>query len=109
MPRGSVHGFEYAQLPVFKYQTFDREDLTFSTLPADLRGREPIRFFGQDADFDVPKLDDSSKGPDPDVVDVVPSDQEAETQVLPEKTDAAIDEPMIGKAPDPAEGMYHLP
>lgn len=31
----SRSGFEYAQLPQFKYQTFDRETLSFSDVPLD--------------------------------------------------------------------------
>jgi hypothetical protein len=66
MPR--KNNFQYAQLPVFKYQTFDRESLTFTNHPIipperivfsdrhadDLKGDEP-------AEPEVIELDSPTK------------------------------------------------
>lgn len=40
----------YAQLPVFKYQTFDRNDLTFTDIPIVPPTQRPIRHYSQVAD-----------------------------------------------------------
>jgi hypothetical protein len=57
----------YAQLPVFKYQTFDRESLTFSEHPIIPPSPRQMRYFGEGADADEPpKNDDTPADPSAD-------------------------------------------
>ena len=79
----------YAQLPVFKYQTFDRETLKFSEHPIIPPSPKQMRYADDDADpGEPPKNDDA------------PSDPPADA----EPADSTIE--IIDLSPDaPAEGM----
>ena len=99
MPRRKPHTFGYAQLPVFKYQTFDREALTFSNAPIVPSGSGSFWSFGQDTDIGVPKHEDLPKEPVPEVMNIAPSEQEAELETVLEPADTAVEAP-------PASGMF---
>jgi hypothetical protein len=71
----------YARLPVFKYQTFDRESLTFSEHPIKPPSPRKMRYFGSDADADEP----------------------------PKNDDAPVDPPADAEPPDPPIEILDLP
>lgn len=77
----------YAQLPVFKYQTFDQGSLFFSKLPVSPPPTSTVRYFGA-------------------VTDLAPKSEEVAKQTPPE-TDAAetLAEP-TPESPSEAEGQH---
>jgi hypothetical protein len=59
----------YAQLPVYKYQTFDQKTLTFSEHPIIPPKPRQMRYFGEGTDADELKKNDNN-----------PSDQPLDTE-----------------------------
>jgi hypothetical protein len=71
----------YAQLPVFKYQTFDRDSLTFCEHPIIPPSPRKMRYFGEGADADEPPKNDEAPVDPP--ADTEPSDLSIEILDLP--------------------------
>lgn len=95
----------YAQLPVFKYQTYDRESLTFSEHPIIPPSPRKRREFCEDADADEqPKNDDA---PVHLPADHEPSDPPIDIINLP--ADAPADAPADGRRTvKPSRIFQHL-
>lgn len=55
----------YAQLPVYKYQTFDQKTLTFSEHPIIPPTPRKMRYFGEDADADELTKNDNNHSDQP--------------------------------------------
>jgi hypothetical protein len=55
----------YAQLPVYKYQTFDQKTLTFSEHPIIPPKPRQMRYFGEGTDADELKKNDNNPSDQP--------------------------------------------
>ena len=101
------NSFLYAQLPVFKYQTFDRENLTFSEHPIIPPSPRQMRHFGQSADADEPpKNVDASvdqpadpEPPDLDVIEIIDSPEDPAADPVIEIIDSPEDPVADGRYP----------
>jgi hypothetical protein len=100
MPRSS---FPYAQLPLYQYQTFDKNNLTYSEYPIIPRTPRRLRYFGEGADADEPTkndnylpdqpLDIEMSEPDIEIIDA-PAEPAADTV-----TDAAPESNVVLSSP----------
>lgn len=103
MPHRKPEHFEYAQAPVFQYQTFDREDIIFSGAPTLPLSSQPMRIFGQVADDEPPKHDEEPSEAGPETIDM--SSPEAETESGP----AGGDPPTENLTPEGKSSTLPLP